>query len=105
MASEGMYANNGGLAILNEDVRVCIVDCQATYKRGQGYLAKCSERDANAALIVRAVNNHDALVKALEQCGADFITRPGTVASCAQEVGNEFQRRLEIARAALTGAK
>lgn len=39
---------------------------QTAFKRGQGFKQECAERDANAALIVRAVvNAHDELVAAL----------------------------------------
>ena len=60
-----------------------------------------AEGIANAEMVVKAVNNHEALVKALEQCGADFATRPGSVMECAAQINNEFQRRMEIASEAL----
>lgn len=51
---DGLYGNNGEAFVIAEDRRVCAVDCEATFKRGQGYLAQCDERDANARLIAAA---------------------------------------------------
>lgn len=44
---------------------------------------------------------NERLRAALSQCAAPFATRPGTVASCQAEIGAEFQRRMDIAGAAL----
>lgn len=38
---------------------------------------------------------------ALAECAADFKSRPGTMMSCANELGTEFQRRLNLAAEAL----
>ncbi len=38
---------------------------------------------------------------ALEQCAADWSSRPGTVISAAAELNAEFQRRMQIAAEAL----
>ena len=61
-----MLDNNGACAIMSGDgddaKRICMVDRQAKAKRGEGYKTECSERDANARLIVRAVNCHADLV-------------------------------------------
>jgi hypothetical protein len=70
-----------------------IADCEFINDKGV--------TEANAAFIVKAVNNHDALVKALEQCAASFSTAPGSVAQCQSEIGAEFQRRMDIAGDAL----
>lgn len=38
---------------------------------------------------------------ALAECAADFATNPGTVMSAQVEINREFQRRMEVAGAAL----
>lgn len=53
----GLYMNDGAISITAHDEngectgRVCLVDIQSKAKRGQGYKAKCPERDANARLL------------------------------------------------------
>jgi hypothetical protein len=49
-----MLTNDGCVPVMSADYRVALVDCQADYKRGQGYRAECAERDANAVLIAAA---------------------------------------------------
>ena len=44
-------SNDGGIAIMAEDKRIAVADCQSRFKRGQGHNAECAERDANARLI------------------------------------------------------
>lgn len=46
--------NAGGMAVSTENGRIALVECQASYKRGQGHAAECAERDANARLIAAA---------------------------------------------------
>jgi hypothetical protein len=43
----------------------------------------------------------EELEKALRECGAEFSTNPGSVAQCQAEIGEEFQRRMDIANAVL----
>lgn len=62
---------------------VAHVMCQSDFKRGTGHSADCLERDANAAFIVRAVNSHDALVKALELAEPILRTAPVTAETIA----------------------
>lgn len=59
--------NEGSRLLMSKGKRVALIDCQTSYKRGQGHQTECAERDANAEFIVRAVNSHDALVAALEE--------------------------------------
>ena len=54
------------------------------------------EANANAALIVKAVNAHDSLVEALKDC-ADFM---GSVAG-TERVSDSFKAALRTARAIL----
>lgn len=46
--------NNGARAVSADDCRIGEIDCHAEYKRGQGWLAECDVREANAALIALA---------------------------------------------------
>ena len=48
--------------------RVALVDCQADYKRGQGYKAECAERDANARLIAAAPDLLEVSERMLAWC-------------------------------------
>lgn len=60
-----MLHNDGGMSIIGkageDNRRVAVVDCKAPYKRGQGYLTECAERDANAFLIAAAPAMFEAL--------------------------------------------
>jgi hypothetical protein len=47
---------NEGQAIImatfgDDRARIALVECQTTYKRGQGYSTDCAERDANARMM------------------------------------------------------
>lgn len=76
-----MLDNSGGVAISCDAGRIAVVDCQASYKRGQGHATECSERDANARLIAAAPDLLEALkgFRALyleAKCPtAEYITR------------------------------
>lgn len=52
-------------------------------------------RDANTALIVRAVNSHAALVEALEALWAEWQTRPANV---SVPVENKIRAALKLAK-------
>lgn len=67
-------------------------ELRATTPRVSGY-AETANKAAHAI---------DALVKALEQCAAPYSTTPGSVNECAAQVHHEFQRRLDLAHAALS---
>jgi hypothetical protein len=60
--------NDGGVPIMSESGRVAVVDsCRKDLKpRADKSIAKDDERDANAAYIVKAANNHAALLAALK---------------------------------------
>jgi len=60
-----------------------------------------SDRDA----ILRIARAHDALVKALEECAADYVSPPCTVQQGFEYARDEFLRRMAVARAALALAK
>ena len=50
--------------------RIALVDCQASYRRGQGYKAECAERDANARLIAAAPDLLESLEDAMRWVGS-----------------------------------
>lgn len=88
---QGLYLNGGEIAIMSgsgDDARrVCQVDAEAKGKRGEQYRVKCEVRDANAALIVKAVNAHESLVKALEEIArVEGETDPAILWPWAQEI-------------------
>ncbi len=70
-----LLMNDGAAPITSTDTesgspRICLVDCKTPYKRGQGYLQECAERDANAHLIAAAPELYAALsllVRNIEQ--------------------------------------
>lgn len=62
-----MLDNSGAMAISHADGRVALVDCQASYKRGQGHATECSERDANARLIAAAPDLFEALTSVMKE--------------------------------------
>jgi hypothetical protein len=49
-----LIANDGGIAVLSDDGRVCLVDAVSPVKRGQGWTHQDADRDANARLIAAA---------------------------------------------------
>lgn len=69
---------------------------------GQGEWASSGFGDDCAKALVA---QRDALVKALEECAASFATPPGSVAQCQRAISVEFQRRMDIARAALSATQ
>ena len=46
--------NAGGIAIVNDDTRIAVVDMQKEVGKKRAYAETCVERDANAALIAAA---------------------------------------------------
>jgi len=54
-----------------------------------------------AQLVREAAAEIERLRAALRECGADYISPPCTVTQGAAHVAAEFQRRMEIAHAAL----
>jgi hypothetical protein len=46
--------NGGERPITTEDGRICTVDCQTPFKRGEGWQSECEVREANARLIAAA---------------------------------------------------
>jgi hypothetical protein len=70
--------NDGSVPITANDSRICVVDCQAEFKRNTGHRAECAERDANARLIAAAPDLLAALKKCLnfiENVDANFGTK------------------------------
>ena len=59
--------NDGGAIVMGPDARVAVVDCQTSYKRGQGHATECEERDANARLIASAPDLLEALKAVLKE--------------------------------------
>ncbi len=100
---QGMYANDGSAALMlllpdGERKRIGSIDCQTPFKRGQGHAAKCAERDAWLAFIVRAANSHEELVAALEA----MLGLVGNMAH-ADSIGSWSE--VIVARAALAKAR
>jgi hypothetical protein len=92
-------------------VRVALVDCHTKYKRGEGHKVKCPIRDANLALILRAVNSHADMLAALRsarstlvvalECGLDFPK-----AERAEIIANHVDiKAIDAAIAKATGGK
>ena len=61
----GGTQNDGGLAIVSEERRICVVDLVAYAPRGKAYKTACPERDANARLIAAAPDMVEALLDAI----------------------------------------
>jgi hypothetical protein len=57
--------NGGERPITTEDGRICTVDCQTPFKRGEGWQSECEVREANARLIAAAPDLLDAAKDAL----------------------------------------
>jgi hypothetical protein len=60
--------NDGSVPVTSEDARICVVDCQTPFKRGQGHRAECEKRDAHARLIAAAPDMFEALEGLLFVC-------------------------------------
>ena len=57
--------------------------------------------DPEVQQLAALVAERDALRKALEACGANWSSKPGLLIDCFNDMGEEFQRRIDLARAAL----
>lgn len=85
-----------------EDDTICSTGCQDSLR---------AQWEANAEHIVRCVNSHDALVKALEKLDAAFDLDPSdeNVVALAEQLEIEnpeaLREALEFARAALSAAR
>lgn len=71
MEPNRMLMNDGACPVLSADPesvspRICLVDCKTPFKRGQGYLTECAERDANARLIAESPTMAALLEELLE---------------------------------------
>jgi hypothetical protein len=55
--------NDGSVPVTSEDTRICTVDCQMPFKRGQGHRAECEQRDANARLIAAAPDMYNYIAE------------------------------------------
>lgn len=62
------------------------------------------QRQVYVETLQRASDEMNRLRQALGQCAERFATPPGTVAQCQQAIAVEFQRRMDIAGAALATA-
>lgn len=79
--AQGLYLNSGEISLvavserLDGSTHIGTISAHTKAKRGEQYRVKCPERDANAALIVRAVNAYpqiEAMRKALEEAKTYF---------------------------------
>ena len=91
---------NGGRPITTEDGRICTVDCQTPFKRGEGWQSECDVREANARLIAAAPDLLD-LAKAYEKWEADVILsndawEPNGTAEFPRLTGDLWYRLVEI---------
>ena len=73
--ANGLFGNNGEAFVSTADYRVAAVDCHAKFKRGEGYRAKCGERDANARLIASAPDLLAALESICDRVSSETIER------------------------------
>lgn len=81
--ADSVHVTLGGGIGMNVDGHVIVM-------RPKEWHAVCAE-----AIELR--NKLDAATIALEQCAADWSSKPGTVMSAAAEAQAEFQRRMQIA--------
>jgi hypothetical protein len=76
----GFAMNDGAVPVMSvgdpdgDRVRVALVDCHTKYKRGEGHKVKCPIRDANLALILRAVNSHADMIAALRHARSTLVS-------------------------------
>lgn len=75
-----LLTNEGQAIVMGPDERVAVVDCHTKFKRGQGHLSECDERDANARLIAAAPDLLATLRYIADDCHdiADAINRAAT---------------------------
>lgn len=70
------------------------------------YMDQLANGIANGALIVRAVNNHDALVKALEKCRKELLAvKDGSVGGIPNSICALIPEAIEQADAALNSVR
>jgi len=86
--------NDGGRAVVADDFRVAVVDCHTKFKRGEGWMAECDTRDANARLIAAAPD----LLAALEKVANTYLPEDYREGCLERTLG-------DIARAAIAKAK
>lgn len=60
-----------------------------------------ADGEVETHMLVDAADEIDRLRAALGQCAAPYSTPPGTGRRCAEWVNAEFQRRMDLAHAAL----
>jgi hypothetical protein len=88
--------NDGGAVVMSgppgapDRHRICVVDCQSDYKKGQGHVANCPTRDANARLIAASPKLKLALqnIMAFVDAGKEI---PGDIAHDAHAVLAEVE--------------
>lgn len=102
-----LLTNDGAAPVMGPNGRIALVDCQTKYKRGEGYKAECAERDANAQLIVRAVNERDELLAALKATSGYLINAKIDLETGASKrtAIQTIEGGLDVVRAALDKAE
>jgi hypothetical protein len=106
----GFAMNDGAVPVMSvgdpdgDRVRVALVDCHTKYKRGEGHKVKCPIRDANLALILRAVNSHAEMLAALRNIECLEDRADGTVGMVDEPHKKALRAAAAIARAAIAKA-
>lgn len=85
--------NDGGRPVLAESGRICVIDAQTEFKRGEGWKTECDEREANARLIAVAPELYAAMNDA-----AQFLSFMGSALPDVRRLSDRINAALTKAR-------